>query len=228
MGDGNIITNELEIDYVYPIRGSYPIGLSGRTAEGCPVSADIDTIQVYPIPEGEILQSPDRITIINNLGLFKVSTNNALDSIYWNLQQYQQSIFATEGLNFTYEFARDTSNYVLEAEIVTDKGCRNTIYKPFRVFSENILYAPSAFTPNGDGVNDFFSVETIGVRTENFKLDLYDRWGELLFSTTDIDFQWDGIYRLKPLMSGMYVWKMNFETVNGVSKSEEGRVYLLR
>ncbi len=228
MGDGNIITDDMVIDYVYPIRGDYPIGLSGRTAEGCPVSANIDIINVYPIPEGEILQSPDRITVINNLGLFKVRSETILDSIYWNLQQYQQSIFTTEGQVLTYEFARDTSNYFLEAEIVSNKGCRNTIFKPFRVFSENIIYAPSAFTPNGDGVNDLFFVETIGVKAENFKLAIYDRWGEELFSTEDLNFQWDGVYRLKELMTGMYIWKMEFETVNGTQESESGRVYLLR
>ena len=137
------------------------------------------------------------------------------------------NVFNTEGKRFEYEFAADTANYFLQAIIVTDKGCRRTIDHPFRVYSENIIYAPSAFTPNGDGVNETFSIKTLGIRTEGFKVWIFNRWGEELYSSDQLDFEWDGIYRAEEIQSGMYVWKIEYITVNNEERTESGKVYLL-
>jgi gliding motility-associated-like protein len=228
MGDGNIITDDMLIDYVYPIRGDYPIGLSGRTAEGCPVSANIDTINVYPIPEGEILQSPDRLTSINNLGIFTVRSANAIDSVYWDLSNLGLSIDQSVQTPYYYEFARDSASYHLSAEIVTIHGCRNWLEFNTFLYLEETVYVPSAFSPNNDGINDLFSVSMSGVRAEGFEILIFDRWGEELYSTTDLQFEWDGVYRQQDLKSGMYVWRMRYVNIHGVSKELEGRVYLIR
>ena len=227
LGDGTVVTNNATPSTIYPTRGDYPIQLSGKTAEGCPVSAKVDTINVYPIPTGEILQSPNQLTSVNNLGLFKVKSPNIIDSIYWDLLSTGTLIISTEADPFYFEFDRDTARYQLIAEIVSDKGCRNTLFYETDLIKIESLFVPSAFTPNGDGVNDVFSIYMDGIQTNGFEIQIFNRWGELLFTSTDIDFKWDGIYRAKLVKSGMYVWQLTYLNLYNVEKTESGRVYLL-
>ncbi len=65
------------------------------------------------------------------------------------------------------------------------------------------IYIPNAFTPNGDGMNDTFGVKGEGIR--NFRLYIYNRWGEKIFETTNPKQQWDGYYNGQPVEQGTYV-----------------------
>ena len=72
------------------------------------------------------------------------------------------------------------------------------------------VFVPNAFTPfNEDGVNDFFKVK--GSNLTNFHLMGFNRWGELLFESFDIDKGWDGSYKGRPVQIDVYVWKLNVE-----------------
>lgn len=68
------------------------------------------------------------------------------------------------------------------------------------------IYIPNAFTPNGDGMNDVFGVKGEGIR--NFHLYVYDRWGEVVFETTNPKQQWDGNYAGNPVEQGVYVYQV--------------------
>lgn len=65
------------------------------------------------------------------------------------------------------------------------------------------IYIPNAFTPNGDGINDTFGVKGEGIR--NFRLYIYNRWGEKIFETNNPKHQWDGLYAGRPAEQGTYV-----------------------
>jgi gliding motility-associated-like protein len=67
----------------------------------------------------------------------------------------------------------------------------------------NSFPVPTAFTPNGDGLNDCFNVRFWGTVSQ-FRMDVFDRWGELIFSTTDIQKCWDGTFRGKPMPTGNF------------------------
>ena len=68
------------------------------------------------------------------------------------------------------------------------------------------IYIPNSFTPNGDGLNDVFNIKTVYEFSE-FKLVIYNRWGELLFDSDDVNKGWDGTYKGKPVPLGVYVIK---------------------
>lgn len=75
------------------------------------------------------------------------------------------------------------------------------------------VYVPSAFTPNNDGINDVF--KAFGKELKDFKLVIYNRWGERIFQTQDINIGWDGTYRGTPAPFGMYVWELEAKDKNG-------------
>ena len=84
------------------------------------------------------------------------------------------------------------------------------------------LYVPNAFTPNDDGLNDVFQVEGTGINASNFQLDIFNRWGELIYETYEPTDQWDGRYYKTPIaqsgaisndefvQDGVYIWKLSF------------------
>lgn len=86
------------------------------------------------------------------------------------------------------------------------------------------IYIPNAFTPNGDGMNDAFGVKGEGIR--NFHLYIYNRWGEVIFETTNPKQQWDGSYAGNPVEQGVYVYQV---FASGFGKnSKTGSVTLVR
>lgn len=92
-----------------------------------------------------------------------------------------------------------------------------------------IPYIPNAFTPNGDGLNDVFSIT--GLPPESilrFNLQVFNRWGELVFSSSDIREGWDGRTKGDPCPDGNYIWVMYYEDDSGIHRTNKGQVILLR
>ena len=94
----------------------------------------------------------------------------------------------------------------------------------------DMLY-PNAFTPNDDNLNDFFRPTPDCPKLFEFKLHVYNRWGELIFKTTDITKPWDGRYLNRRCQDGLYFWTSNWKGIlNGISQaqSSHGTVHLIR
>lgn len=89
------------------------------------------------------------------------------------------------------------------------------------------IYIPSAFTPNNDGVNDLFKATVFG-NLISFKLDIYNQWGKLIFSTTDFRKGWDGSFKGMPTDSGAFVWICSYEPEDGKPTFQKGTVTLIR
>ncbi len=89
------------------------------------------------------------------------------------------------------------------------------------------MYIPSAFTPNGDGINDFFGVKAQGLK--EFKMEIYNRWGEVVFSSDDINDLWDGTYEGKAITStDVYVYQVKaIGNNNDPLPEEKGKVTLI-
>jgi len=75
------------------------------------------------------------------------------------------------------------------------------------------IYLPSAFTPNGDGLNDEF--KAFGMDLKAYELVIYNRWGEKIFQSQDINSGWDGNYRGAPSPLGLYIWELEATDKNG-------------
>ena len=92
--------------------------------------------------------------------------------------------------------------------IVKDYHCcinSDSVY--VKVFA---YYIPNAFTPDNDGLNDIFRV--IGLyRNINFTMVIYDRWGQELFTSDNIDTGWNGTFKNQPCPPDTYVWKVNIQ-----------------
>jgi len=118
-----------------------------------------------------------------------------------------------------------TTTYLVELKDYT--GCKAEDSVLVLVNDEDkILYIPNTFTPNGDGINDEFKVYARGVKSAVLKI--FDRWGEKLFETNDINIGWDGTFRGQPMNPGVYVFTADLEFLDDTNKRNKGSVTLIR
>jgi gliding motility-associated-like protein len=114
--------------------------------------------------------------------------------------------------------------YVLTAS--SPAGCSSTDTIRIKVFKGVELYVPTAFTPNGDGLNDILRAIPIGLRFNYLKI--FDRWGNQVFQTTDHRKGWDGSFRGKAMPSGTFAWTVSASTSDGKTITRHGSLQLIR
>jgi gliding motility-associated-like protein len=90
------------------------------------------------------------------------------------------------------------------------------------------MSVPNAFTPNGDNNNDKFCLQGWSYCVTDFKIMIYDRWGEKVFESTDPDFCWDGVFNGKLLNSGVYIYTISASINRFPVSIKKGNITLIR
>lgn len=123
----------------------------------------------------------------------------------------------------------DISNPGLYTVEITIPGelCPNIHYFPVGVKPCNeLIFIPNAFSPNNDGTNETFFV--VGTNAEFIEMRIYNRWGELIYETTDIDAGWNGTYKGEPVPIGVYTYVVRYLDPEDKEQVASGNVSLLR
>lgn len=125
-----------------------------------------------------------------------------------------ETVLATPGDDITY--------YI---EVTDSLGCHveDTINITVDYFP---LFVPNGFSPNNDGIND--ELHVLGGGVASLQLQIFDKWGTLVFETLDIELGWDGTYNGKPVNTGVYVYKMDYQLKNGENSFLSGNITLFR
>jgi gliding motility-associated-like protein len=89
------------------------------------------------------------------------------------------------------------------------------------------LFIPSAFTPNGDNLNDIFKIPKQN-RSKLIELEIYNRYGHVVFKTRDINNGWNGVFKNSPQPNGIYVYLIKMETLRGKAIMKKGTIALIR
>ena len=121
-------------------------------------------------------------------------------------------------------FPTATGCYVVEA--LNEFGCKATDEMCIEVTTEFGVYVPNAFSPNGDGVNDEFLIS--GFNITDISMDIFNRWGEKLFSSKDITQGWKGTFKSQPCEVAVYVYKITYKGLDGKKYDKTGHVTLNR
>ena len=88
------------------------------------------------------------------------------------------------------------------------------------------FFIPNVFSPNGDGLNDHVNIHGFCIATYNLKI--FNRWGEVVFETSDKDYGWDGTFRGKPMDTGVFVYSVDGITIDRKPFTKKGNITLLR
>lgn len=188
-----------------------------------------DACQTYSI-EGETT-----VEVVRPVADFEILTNDPMEGLLVNFANT-----SVDGVSWDWdlgngEFSNDHSPsstynpwgwYEITLIAYNEIGCSDTITKPLYVKPEFYVYAPNAFTPDDGRFNNEYGVSIIGAT--NFEFQIFNRWGEMIFYTTDPYFSWDGTYNGHKVPDDVLVYRM-FVTDREYEVHEyEGTITILR
>lgn len=200
------------------------------TPIGC-VTKDSITVNVSVKPTAMFLPSPNHVYVENGEGPINFINMSQDGTFYtWNFGD-QHSLpsdnFST--LESPIHIYTRSGKYQASLVVESEKGCVDSTHQFVTVEVPYFYYVPNSFTPNGDGINDFFYTSGEGVDPENYEMYLYNRMGNLIFkSVTPYDY-WDGRTLDGTLAAaGVYVYVIITHDMEGNPKRYQGSVTLIR
>lgn len=215
-GDGTTGTGPLLI-HTYENAGIYNVTL---TVVVCGI-AEVETFPL--VVEGNpiaLFDSEPAIGLLNTPILFSNLSANA-SSFDWQFSDGGSS----DATNPTYIF-NSLGGYEICLTAYNNAGCEDTYCREIQIELEGVIDVPSAFSPNGDGANDVLFVRGFGVKEMEFRM--FNRWGELVFFTSDMDIGWDGTFRGKPQEMEVYVYTLTGTFDDNQPFDKQGNISLLR
>ena len=176
-----------------------------------------------------------QVQVVKPIADFTILTTNPTENLptsFYNLTQ--------NGFGYEWQFGDGTDSYEIHPThifspsgeylitlIATDmNGCVDSISKPIYIQDEFYIYIPNTFIPDENRINDVFSGSFIGV--EWIKIEVFNRWGERLFYSEDLNFKWDGTYNGLPVSDGVYSWKLIYRRNGSQEQQLTGHVTLIK
>lgn len=218
-GDGNSqgpITGISPLSHTYASAGTYQAKVIADH-KGCEASTDIE-VKVNPNPVADFIFSDIPGSLLT---ILIQNTSLIADRSQWTKENLT---FQEDNNSFELTFNKP-GEYNLKLVVESKEGCLDSIEKTVNVLGKGMLFAPTAFTPNGDNLNDFwapFSMQQIQV---NYKI--FNRWGEIVFVGKDQD-QWDGTYGGSPAKMGTYIYVIESLNAEGQTVKTNGHFQLIR
>jgi gliding motility-associated-like protein len=230
----NTSSTLVEPVHVYAKPGTYTVKLTADGPGGRAVKQDV-VIEVYEMPVALFDLDPRVVTIPNDVVQFEDKSIGNIVKWDWDFGDGQLSTLQ----NPVHQYAEE-GLYDVVLKVETDKGCPDSYKLTEAVTTKpgGTIKFPNAFTPNINGPSSgaynfkdpsnyvFFPFTQEGV--VEYKLQVFNRWGQLLFESNDINIGWDGYFKNELCQMGVYVWKARVKFSNGNTKTFVGDVTLLR
>jgi gliding motility-associated-like protein len=120
----------------------------------------------------------------------------------WDLAGFE----AVTTVDASYEFVAEPATYTVCLDVWDINGCKDSVCNDVIIDDVLLVYVPNSFTPNGDGMNDHFLPIVSGLNVTNYEFLIFDRWGAVIFESSDHQEAWDGTYLGRPVPLDVYVW----------------------
>lgn len=209
--------------YCITAGGNYTIKSTFKDANGCINTSSIQVI-AYPKPNADFTFSP--LKPVENMDeVIFTNTSTGINQTNWNWFFNDNNGFTSANQNTFYMY-HNAGSYPVAMIVKNGWGCADTIVKIINVGNEYTFYVPNAFTPDGDGLNDVFFPKGTGIT--HYELTIFDRWGEILFTSKDFFKGWDGTFKGQMCKTDTYTWKINVNDSEGRAKEYVGHVTLYK
>lgn len=229
LGDGSQKLNGNTISHIFHLPGVYTVTANYTSGNGCKTQATLDsTILVKQSPVADFEFEPAELSIASpETQLINQSTVLGDNRYEWRVQTMMPSNDVTPLLKFA-----TIGTYSVKLTATSFNGCKAVKIKNITVKNDFNIFFPNSFTPNDDGLNDLFGpvLSPYGLDFSSFEMQIFDRWGHLVYSTRDVNKGWDGTYLNKGinvLEPGTYVFKSSIRDITGSIHSKMGSVILV-
>lgn len=204
------------IDYGYS--GYFYPTLNISTSTGC-IDEDSFTLEwpihVFPLPQANFTIEPNIVDILNPVVTISDYSLSSVD-VFYGISNGD----TISSSNFTYTF-RDAGIWQITQTVWNSYGCTDMVTGGVRV-NGFIFYMPNSFTPNGDGHNDILLPHHTGIL--DYTIQIYDRWGGIIFTSTDPDNGWDG----NNVQDGVYNYIVKLSDLTKTPYHYSGSITLIR
>ncbi|MEI6765335.1 MAG: PKD domain-containing protein, partial [Bacteroidota bacterium] len=232
-GDSASLTSNISYDqnpsHFYANAGEYTISLSLTSLNGCTAEYHYpQAVIVYPNPVAAFITTPQDITISEP---YVAMVDQSINATHWTWDFDDPN---SGGQDYSTEknpghLYNEVGEYHIKLFVENDNGCKDTAVKEVVVTDFFTFFAPNAFTPDGDGLNDFYMPVGTNLDKNGLKFEVYDRWDKLQYESSDWDKPWDGKFSNGQMANpGVYTWQIFFKEINGNPHTYRGTVMLIR
>lgn len=217
-GTGNNITHD------YLGSGTYTVTVVLTTQFGCIGSGNtITSVTVFDSPNAHFIAS--NLVVSELEPTFHFTNDCSVNTIGW---QWDFGDNTTDNIPSPMHSYAQKGTYNVRLIATSNGGCMDTTEMPVTVEPEFTFYIPNAFTPNGDGNNDVFL--GYGHEIDSFSMMIFDRWGNLIFTSNDLNTGWDGHANdgSEIAQQDIYVYKILVKDFRGHSHHLTGSFSLLK
>ncbi len=221
-GDGSTSTDESPV-HVYSTQGKYTVVLVSTNINSCNISDTLSyDLYVYDPPVASFTYSP--VVPPENTAVTFINTSTGGVFYKWIFGDGDSILTAKRDTVISHYYNRSGVNSTCLI-VYNLAGCTDTTCTDILATVVPLLDVPNAFTPNGDGVNDYVRVRGFGIEKMDWKI--FNRWGKLVFQTGDVHEGWDGKYKgvLQPMEVYVYVLDVTF--TDGTTLRKKGDITLL-
>ncbi|AEA42515.1 gliding motility-associated C-terminal domain-containing protein [Fluviicola taffensis] len=205
-GDSRTFFGDVDLTYSYTEAGIYTISVLTTSIQGCITdSVFLGIANVIANPVADFVFSSNPTTIFETV--VKMQDKSSPEVVNWTWYSPGSTPNSSTYENPTFHFPEGVvATYTVQLIVETPEGCIDTAERILSVNSDIIFYAPNAFTPDGDEFNQTWKFYVSGIDEFNFELLIFDRWGEVVWETHDVNSGWDGTYNGKSIQAGAYSW----------------------
>lgn len=221
-GDGRNST-EIAPHHIYNQVGEYSVNLLFTSLSGCMIDTTLENLfTVRESPNASFSWQPNVVSNINSI------VNLNMDETISNWEWTIDDIYVTSELSPYYTFL-DTGIHKVQLVIMNEYGCTDTSLQFIDVVPFTQMYIPNSFSPNSDGINDVFIGQGLLVNNlENYKMEIYNRWGGLVFQSFQSEIGWNGTNNKEEMPTGIYIYRISFLDNRQNIQELKGEVVLLR
>ena len=223
-GDGGAAT-DISPDHVFTQEGIFSVSLDITSPIGCQTDTVFSgLISIEPSPVADFTYSPQELDIFNPEVQFTDRSSGASEW-YWDLEGDAYS--TQQNPSFTF---RDTGLQEVRLVVTHPSGCQDSTVQFIDIVPKVTYFLPNAFSPNDDSVNDIFLGKGYLEGVLNFELSIWNRWGEMIFSSTDPLQGWNGRKNNTgdPAPAGVYICLVRYTSPRGAPEELRGFATLIR
>lgn len=191
----------------------YNVDVTITSVYGCVYTKSFPNIvEAIAIPTASFTMSANPTTIFETT--VQMQDNSSAGSIYWNWSAPQATPAHSTIQNPTFTFPEGyTGEYPIQLIVTTQEGCTDTVTHILTINSDIIFYAPNVFTPDGDEHNQVWKYYADGIDVNNFELQIFNRWGQVIWESHDPSEAWDGTYNGTIVPDGTYIWRATVKDI---------------
>jgi len=216
--------NPTNISFINPSHSSvatFGVSLMATSDEGCVGKDSVaNMIKSYPIPLASFSYGPAPTDIYESEISF---TDNSIIASQW---LWDLGDGASSTVQNPVHLYADSGLYTVILYMENEYGCEDTTEKIIKINPVFVIFIPNAFTPDEDGINDYFFATGYGIT--QIETLIFDRWGELIFEGYELESKWDGTYKGTLAKTEVYSYKIKVRDVFGEWHDYIGKVSLIK